>query len=144
MPHARETIRDAVITAVTGLATTGASVSGSRVYAFGALPFLNVTTLNDEVVEVTTEGDVTRDLTVVVEARVKLAADVDDQIDDISAEIEAAIHADRTLGGVVKDIMIQNTEIEINGEEEQLIGIVRMEFLTQYRVALTDPTTIIL
>ena len=40
--HARKQIRDAVETACTGLTTTGANVSASRVYAHETLPSLAI------------------------------------------------------------------------------------------------------
>ena len=143
MPHARETIRDKVVTAVTGLATTGANVSSSRVYAFGTLPWINVFTLNEVIEEVTSGGTSTRQLSVMVEARDKTAADIDDNIDDICAEVETAVHADRTLGSTVENIQISATEIEIESGAEQLVAVAKMEFIVDYRVELTDPTTIV-
>ena len=51
MSHARQQIRDAVVAAVTGLATTGASVHKTRMFKFedDDLPALGVYTLSEDI-----------------------------------------------------------------------------------------------
>ena len=51
MAHARQSIRDNVVTAVTGLSTTGTNVFRSRVYPLGEnkLPALCIYTVAGEV-----------------------------------------------------------------------------------------------
>jgi len=49
MSHARQQVRDAVVTAVTGLTTTSTRVYASRVYPHDSLPSLAVYTLEEEI-----------------------------------------------------------------------------------------------
>ena len=60
-------------------------------------------------------------------------------IDTISKEVEEAIMADRTLGGLAKDTYVESTEIEYTGEGEQPVGYVTLTFLTNYYVQETNP-----
>lgn len=148
MPHAREAIRDAVVTTCTGLATTGAKVYPSRVYPSGDthLPGLSIYTGSEALDEDTQVmgGKQFRNLEVVIEARAKLASGLDDKLDDICAEVETAMFADLTLGVGVKDIDYGGTEIELEGEDsDRPVGVARMTFVVFYRIDVTDPTTII-
>lgn len=145
MAHARQQIRDAVTTAVTGLTTTTTNVFPGRVYPFDTLPCLAVYSNNEVIDE---EGGVmgavnTRALVITVEGRARAATSVDDTLDTISKEVEVAIGTDDTLGGLVQCARLQTTEIELDGEAEQETGLIRMEFLIYYRTSLSDPETLI-
>ena len=146
MPHARQQIREAVVQALTGLQTTGSNVYESRVYPHDVLPSLAVYTVRDEPRQEQTLGQlVHRELTLVVEARAKPAdggPTVDDQLDTICAEVEAALMADQTLGGLVQGTELQETEIELSGELERPVGIARMRWRIVYAIVATDPTTL--
>ncbi len=78
-------------------------------------------------------------LSVIVEAYCKATSNFDDTIDTISKEVEEAIMADRTLGGLAKDTYVESTEIEYTGEGEQPVGYVTLTFLTNYYVQETNP-----
>ena len=80
-----------------------------------------------------------RELAVVVEAYCKATSNFDDTIDTISKEVEEAISADRTLGGLAKDTYVESTEIEYTGDGEQPVGYVTLTFLTNYYVQETNP-----
>ena len=69
----------------------------------------------------------------------KATSNFDDTIDTISKEVEEAIAADRTLGGLAKDTYLESTEIEFNAEGEKPLGYVSMTFLTNYYVKETNP-----
>ena len=68
MAHQRKTIRDRVITVLTGLSTTGSNVFNSRVYPNeeSKLPLLNVFTLS-ETVELDSVKSTIREMELVVE-----------------------------------------------------------------------------
>ena len=80
-----------------------------------------------------------RELSVVVEGYCKAVSNFDDTIDTISKEVEEAISADRTLGGLAKDTYIESTDIEYTGDGEQPVGYVTLSFLTNYYVQETNP-----
>ena len=60
-------------------------------------------------------------------------------IQNICKEVEEAISADRTLGGLAKDTYVESTEIEYTGDGEQPVGYVTLTFLTNYYVQETNP-----
>lgn len=100
MAHAKQQIRAAVVTALTGLTTTGSNVYSTRVFAHDALPSLNVTAGDEDAGPVQHDGTQQRTLEVIVEIRATKATGWDGQADTIQAEVEAAIHADYRLGGL--------------------------------------------
>jgi hypothetical protein len=147
VPHARQQIRERIVQEVTGLQTTGSTVYETRIYPHDVLPSLAVYTLRDQVVEPQTLGkQVHRMLRVAIEARAKPAdggATVDDQLDTICAEVEAAIMDDPTLGSMVQTIELVETEIEVSGTLERPVGVARMLWDVTYTVAADDPTQIL-
>ena len=146
MAHARTQIRSAFVSAVTGLATTGTNVYEWRAHSVEStkLPALVVST-REETVEhdtIGTPGDGGRMLTIecLVYARGATAYDTADQA---CAEVEAAIAADETLGGLCKSCRLQVTATEADAEPEALTVECLMEYSALYRVANDDPETII-
>ena len=94
MAHIRKLIRDNIETTLTGLATTGSNVFGSRVYPIQSarMPGLCVYT-SSETIEAQTikpPRGLIRSLEVSVEAYVE-SATADDVLDQIAAEVEAAM-----------------------------------------------------
>lgn len=93
MAHARQTIREATATLVTGLTSTGSRVFQSRMVPTAAtLPCLLVTTNDEEIEAGAFEKQLDRRLSVQVIGVAKAAsASLDDSLDTIAAEVEAAI-----------------------------------------------------
>ncbi|MDH5528386.1 MAG: hypothetical protein OEY97_13930, partial [Nitrospirota bacterium] len=97
MPHVRTQIRIAVATALTGLPTTGPNVHPSRVWPLqeADLPALLVHAVSDPVDEeqhtLGRPRKLTRDLSLVVEARAAGTAGLDDTLDTIESEVIAAL-----------------------------------------------------
>lgn len=143
MPHARQQIREAVGTLLTGLVTTGPNVFESRVYPHDKLPAIAIYTLNEAVEATTQEGNQTRRLVLLVEGRAKVNSDVDDTLDDIAAEVETALLADQDLGGLIKILELSETEIELMDDLEKPAGIIRPLFNVIYRANESDPSTLI-
>lgn len=130
MAHLRKQIRDNVVTALTGLTTTGTNVFQSRVYSNenAKLPLLNIYTLN-ETAERITMGEnpkYQRNLELVVEGYAKATSNLDNTLDTIGLEVEEALAADLTRGGLAKDTLLQSVEIEMLGDGEQPIGMIRL------------------
>lgn len=143
MAHMRKQIRDAVITACTGLATTGSKVFNHRVYPLGAnkLPGLCIYSQDESTIyqSISPPRSVMRTLTVVVESYVKSTANYDDTIDQIALEVEQALAADVTLGGLAKDTKILGFTSEVSGDGEQPACIGIMQVQVTYCVAENDP-----
>ena len=85
MAHVRQSLRDNVVTAVTGLSTTGSNVFRSRVYPLGTnkLPALCVYT-DSETVEFTRHDrvrDIDRTVDIVIEAYVRAESNYDTSLE---------------------------------------------------------------
>ena len=128
MAHVRKSIRDNIETTLTGLTTTGANVFASRVYPIqsGKMPGLCIYT-SSETIEAQTikpPRGLIRSLEVSVEAYVE-GASPDDTLDNIAAQVEAAMATDRTRGGNAKDTCPRTLEAESDGEGEKPIVVGR-------------------
>ncbi len=96
--HRAESILAAVTTAVSGLATTGANVLRGYGVQLPGLPGLVVKMGADESIAGFSVSIVARRLEVEIEARVKQAADSDTVLNQVRAEVYAALMADPRLG----------------------------------------------
>ena len=147
MTHARQQLRERVATDVTGLTTTGSRVYQSRIYNLEKtdLPCLLVYSKNEDSERDTFKGTngLARNLSIVIEGYQKGASDLDDSLDTIAEEVEAALGADPTLNGLAKDSFCASTDIEDTGDGETPIGLVRMTFNVNYRTTTTAPGTAI-
>lgn len=145
--HVRQQIREYFGTTLTGLTTTGSNVYESRAYPLdnGKLPALLIYTKSEVSMPIVigTDRSMSRELSVVVEGYVKSTSNFDDTIDTICKEVEEAIAADPTLGGLAKDTYIESTDIEFNAEAEKPVGYVTMTFLTNYYVQETNPDVVV-
>ena len=146
--HVRTQIREAVVTEVTGLTTTGTKVHDSRVWIFEDLdlPAINVTTIEDELAE-ESEGQglsQTRLLTVVIEARVKATTDYAATLDNIDKEITEAladateVQSSTTLKNLTLTVEWRGWEMTITDTQDQPVLLGVSTFLATYKVSTDD------
>ena len=145
MAHVRQQIRAAIVTALTGLTTTGSNVFRSRIYPLesGKLPGLCIFT-RSEAVEfdtLTISRSINRVLEVTVEAYVSATANYDNTLDTIAVQVEEALAADVTLGGLSKDLQVTVFEADFAGDGEQPVAVGRFTVTVQYRTAERDVET---
>ncbi len=144
--HVRRQIREAAATALTGLATTGSRVFQSRIYPLSDadLPGLVIST-DEEQVEVASIGSpvlLSRLLNLQVVAKAKANANLDDTLDAIIKEVEAALNASvsaNTLGGLAKQIDLSGISIGMSADAEKPIGQAVMSFTVQYKTQANAP-----
>lgn len=145
MAHVRKQIRDAVKTALTGLTTTGSNVFQSRVFPFesGKLPALLIYTKSEttEFDTITLPRGTMRILEINVEAYCQGTANYDNTLDTIAVEVEEAIAADVTLGGLTKDLQTVGFEADFSGDGEQTVAIGRFTISATYRTLENDVET---
>ena len=143
--HLRKQIRTASAIAVTSLTTTGANVFKTRFYPqeTANLPCLLVYTLEEETepASMGNTGTLERTVTLAIEAVVKATETLDDTLDKICKEVEIALMADPTLGGLAKDSYIMSTEIDEDVVGEKPVGVARMEFNVIYLAVKNAPDT---
>jgi len=95
--HRAESILQALTTRLTGLATTGANVQRGWVDQLDAVPGL-IVRMGQDGHERNVNMAIDRLLEVDIESVVRAGADADTRLNQIRAEVYAALQADRTLG----------------------------------------------
>lgn len=147
MAHANQQIRDRVKTLLTGLSTTGANVECSRVYPSGEdfLPGLVIWTKRMRRADGADLGKRQKyetELTVEGRAKKTASKDLDAILDDIQAEVCAALMTDPTLSHLVMSCELDDTEYDMT-DLEKPAGIIRMVFLVRFMVLAHAPQTLI-
>jgi hypothetical protein len=82
-----------------------------------------------------------RELSLSVDAYVRVNDTFDDTIDALCVEIEETIAADYTLNGLVKDTILTSTEIDFDGEAEKPVGVARLTYTIRYVTTIGDVET---
>lgn len=141
MAHVRQSIRDNVVTTLTGLTTTGANVFASRVYplATAKLPGLAIYT-NDEAIEASTIQPPRvqlRTLTLTVEIYAR-GATADDVVDTACVQIEEALYTDRTRGGNARDTRVVTFSASHTEDGDQPITVGSLSITIDYQTAEND------
>jgi hypothetical protein len=144
--HLRRQIREAVGTAVTGLATTGARVFQSRVYPLPVtdLPGLTIATDSESSIGATLGAPrlIDRVLRLRVIAWARATADLDDTLDQICKEVEIALAMPcAALAGIAKTITLISTEIELEGTADKPVGQAALTYEINYIAAENAPDT---
>ena len=81
-----------------------------------------------------------RVLTVAIEAFVKGTSNYDDTIDTVCSEVETALGGS-TINGLVKDIYLESTDINYQGEGDQPLAVATMSWNCLYQTAANAPDT---
>jgi hypothetical protein len=136
-----------VETALTG-ETSATSIYTNRTYevADSDLPTILVTDPGDEAVEEqgASMGTIRAfALTLDITTHVLASTNADNEADDISAEIAAALFSDPTLGGLVKFLGLDSREKGNEDEAKQPHIWIKETWSCIYRVDMTDVTTIL-
>ena len=136
MPHVRRQIREAVVAAVTGLATTGSRVFASRVYPLEAadLPCLTVMTLSEtsNVIGMSPSVMLERRVAFEVAAHAQALTGLDDALDQICVEVEVALAAPALAGLTNDGATLTATEFSVDGSSEQPVGRAAMRYDITY------------
>jgi hypothetical protein len=146
MSHVRKQIRDAVTILLTGLTTTGDRVFAGRVTPIGQneVPGLRLFVDEESIDAGTIHGPAVleRGLTIRVECCAALADGLDDELDQMALEVEEAIAADTTLGGILNGAIVPTSiDIDRSGEGATPIGQLTITFAAAYEVANDDVET---
>lgn len=141
MAHARRSIREAVATAVTGLATTGSRVFQSRMREQETLPCLLVVT-DSEVVDATVGTIQQRELEIRITGLAQTASNVDDTLDAIAEEVETAVQSAGTLGGLVSAApVLTGIRTAFDDSLQQPVGEIELSFRCTYFTHAGAPGT---
>ncbi len=143
--HVRQSIRDNMVTALTGLTTTGANVFDTRFYPIGEdkLPALCVYLQDDDPEYLTIEKprSVLHTAQFNVEAYVKSNSDPASTIDDIWVEVGEALETDITRGGYARDTQCLDVVVDQDADGDQPVMVAVIPVTVEYMVAETDAET---
>lgn len=147
MSHGRQQIRDAVVAAVTGLATTGNNVFRTRIHPLeeASLPALLVYTLS-ETSDIDTMGrprGQSRVLRIGIEIAVQQLANIDNLMDTIAAEVEVAMASNAPLNGMLHDLTLDSADVVKSGDGEVRMLGMQMTYSAQYRTREGSPATLL-
>ena len=139
--HARQSIREAAVTALTGLTTTGANVHDTRIFPLSesGLPCVAVYASEETTDRGALGGRLARELDLVVRGYARGTSGVEDTLDTISEEVETAL---ASIAGA-KDVVLRETRMEYDGEGDMPIASVEMVFSVLYHTAVGAPGTAI-
>jgi len=146
--HAHKQIRAALVTALTGLTTTGARVYANRLYPMDAanLPGLRIYPESETSETITIHAPATqsRVLSVSVEACVSgtTTATLDDVLDQISKEVEIALAAGITVAGQTLDVLYAGMGYDWEAAERP-VAVKRMQFSVPYEALSNAPDVLI-
>ena len=149
MTHARQSIREAAATLLTGLTTTGSRVHQSRLpYATlgdGELPALLVITEDEQIADRTTDSPARmwREIDLVISGLAKPSANLDDALDTIAAEVETALGESLTVSTKKLSVMLQDLKVSIDTSLERDVGRIDLRFRVAYFTAAGAPGTLL-
>jgi hypothetical protein len=142
--HLHKQIRDAMKTALTGLATTGNRVFANRVWPLSAaeLPAIRLFSEEEDVEQTGLMGQWRqRTLTLAVEACAKASITLDDTLDQIGKEIEQALAPGLTVDGQKLFPIYAGMTLDFE-EADQPVGIKRHHFRLIYAAQSAHPDTL--
>lgn len=143
--HVRTQIRDYAVGLTDALASTSTRCYGGRPHTrpLHTLPAWLVYT-NAEGVDISAGARGARRLErtpdLVFEGYAANTGDVDKTLDTMSAEVEAALAADPTFNGLLKDLYLRSVEKEQDDEAEKPTWLIRMTWYCEYHTRETAPT----
>ena len=145
--HRRKQIRDAVVARLDDLTTTGTRCYGGRTLPLGDgfSPTLLVYSREERSALQAMGGagrPIERRLRLAVHGYVASAgSDPEDTLDLIALEVERALMADETLGGLAVSLELSATDINVEaGEANRRVGEVRLTYDIEYSSAADDPS----
>lgn len=137
--HIHNQVRSALVTALTGLTTTGSSVFVNWVYALkpADLPALRVRLVREEVQPGLANGFYRRELLVQIEAVAKAASGLADSLEQIGLEVETALRTGITVGAVVVPLEYLGMTTELD-DLDMPVGIRTLNFRAVMHAAQPD------
>lgn len=140
--HLHKQIRDALVTKLTGLATSGARVYANRLAMLpDALAPTLLITLDEESVTgstVSAPAMLERELRLTVAAVAKASSALDDTLDQMSKEVETALAAGITVASRTLDVFYAGMSFT-DEQSDKPVGIKRMNFTIPFSAMTNAP-----
>ena len=143
--HVRRQIREAAASVLAALSTTGTRVSQSRMRprADAALPALLIETNEESISPHSIGAQLQRDLTLTVRGVAKATSDVDDTLDAIALEVETALAAAPTLGGLSSQTALQRITVDFDDSTDKPVGVIALDYQVTYFTNAGSPGSIL-
>lgn len=145
MAHVRKQIRDKVA----ALLSANVSLVKRRVYTTRVHP-LNDTNLPAISVYTGSESsdrlqagvtDMIRELSLEIDCYVRETSSFDDDVDAIAVQVEEAMAGNFTLDGLAKFTVLTSTQIQFDGDADQILGIAKLTYSVRYVTPINDVET---
>jgi hypothetical protein len=145
MAHVRKQIRDKVA----DLLKANVGLVKRRVYTTRVHP-LNDTNLPAISVYTGTETsqrlqagvtDMIRELSLEIDCYVRETSSFDDDVDAIAVQVEEAMATKFTLDGLAKFTVLTSTQIQFDGDADQILGVAKLTYSVQYVTPINDVET---
>lgn len=145
--HVRQQLREAIVAAVTGLASTGARVYSALTYPAlqSDLPHLEVNTVEEQAESVSLHGPGLIERTVVIEitARAIATSGLATMVDDVAAEVETALGGSVMVSGKEVPLSYQGASIQFSSEADQPVGVATLRYQATLYTASNAPGTLV-
>jgi hypothetical protein len=138
--HPRQVLRQAVVDLLKRSNTAaGESVFPSREVPWRSveLPGIAVYSLEESSDRQHTEGELVRHVVLAIHAVVRLNELVDDALDELALQIEKAMAADQTLGGIAVSSFLSGTDISVDESTARPVGAIRLAYDVRYHTTAT-------
>lgn len=151
MAHPRKLIRKAVVALLVAANTNaGARVTATRVepHRKSQLPAISVYTLREPIDQDASSATSPRELKRNVRLEVtgwvahSDTISVDDAMDDLAEQIEAAMDADPYLGGTAGEFLLEETVMQVvedDAASDPLVGVVNLTYVVTYHTMPAEP-----
>lgn len=140
--HLHKQIRDALVAALAGLATTGSNVFANRVYPLtdAELPALRIS-MDEEEADEQVDGILQREVYCIVEVCAKLGVALDDALDQISLEVEPVLAAGITVDGQLLYPVYAGMRIAFE-DADLPVGVKRMRYRIPFFTHSASPESL--
>jgi len=145
MAHVRKQIRDKVA----ALLSANVGLVKRRVYTTRVHP-LNDSNLPAISVYTGSESsnrlqagvtDMIRELSLEIDCYVRETSSFDDDVDAIAVQVEEAMAGNFTLDGLAKFTVLTSTQIQFDGDADQILGIAKLTYSVRYVTPINDVET---
>jgi len=145
MAHVRKQIRDKVASILkSNVGLVKRRVYTTRVHPLNDtnLPAISVYT-GSETSQRMNLGvtDVIRQLALEIDVYVRETSKFDDDVDAIAVQVEEAMAGNFTLDGLAKFVVLTSTQIQFDGDADQILGVAKLTYSVQYVTPINDVET---
>jgi len=133
--HKRKEIRDSIVERLKGATHCGERVFSNRGRSFFASELPSITVYTDSESSQflnAPENRLRRTIKLIIEAATIQQCHIDDELDELAMQIEAAIPNSQLFDGLIQNISLSQSEMGLADKGEKVMGSVRMTYEVEY------------